>query len=157
MSDTPISETRLMVLVEAWGPDIRRWPQAEQTQQARAALAAPSPQLAACLHAADRLQSALDTLVMTAPPLGLAERVLASAPGKQPQGHKPDWRQTVRGWLAPQGVAWPAGAALASLAIGLLIGLQISPSPTATSAEDEAVYSALGLQDYTALAQGEFE
>ena len=146
---------RLVELVSAWGADPMAWPECERSQAALAALAAPGPALSRALAQARELDEMFAALPALDPPAGLAGRILARAP--RARGSRAGWMQLPGDLLRPGARFWPPAAGLASLFLGLIIGLQMASPPPGMTAEDQAIYAALGLQDYGALAQGDFE
>lgn len=96
-----MNEARFRALLDAYGADLRRWPEAERADAARFAQA--HPDAAAWAAEAAALDALLDLSPMRKPSDLLARRILAQAP-----------RATVTRW-APAMLA-------ASLALGVLIG-----------------------------------
>jgi len=79
-------------------------------------------------------------------PAGLAARVLADAPQA-----KSSFLDRISSALAPNGRRWPAGAALASLGVGLMSGYAATAQNMDTYTEqDAAIVTAFGT-DYEAL------
>ncbi|NBC20871.1 MAG: hypothetical protein GVY06_07480 [Alphaproteobacteria bacterium] len=138
------SQARLVALVEAWGADPKAWPEAERTQAALAGLADPGPSLRTALAEARTLDESLAAIPAMDPPEGLAERVLAEAPAARRPAAR--WLASALEALFPDGRLWPAGAALASLAIGLVIGWQLDGPSGTLETDDDVIYAALGLQ-----------
>ncbi|MEH6410533.1 MAG: hypothetical protein V7741_08410 [Hyphomonas sp.] len=136
-----MTDARLIALIEAWGADVNAFPEAER--DAAAALLSEAPQrFAAHLMAAREMDVLLATVPEAVPSAALATALIDSAPRPRPQR---------RSWLAaiPR---WPAVGALASLAIGLAIGLGTA-QPVAGDAPEDAVdtlvYAALGFDTLT--------
>ena len=136
-----MTDARLIALIEAWGADVNAFPEAER--DAAAALLSEAPQrFAAHLMAAREMDVLLATVPEAVPSAALATALIDSAPRPRPQR---------RSWFAaiPR---WPAVGALASLAIGLAIGLGTA-QPVAGDAPEDAVdtlvYAALGFDTLT--------
>ena len=148
MNNQDLTERRLIELIDAWGADPAGWPVDARTPAVLAALEDPSPAVGGARRAAHELDLRLARLPQAEPPAGLAGKILAGAPA--PRKFRPGWRSGVIGALLPSGQVWPAGAALASLAIGLVIGLQAAETAEPDGTDDEVIYAALGLQTYDA-------
>ena len=116
---------RFEALAQAYGGDLRRWPEAERTAAAGFALAHPVDAEKMLGHAA-ALDAALDRYKVPAPAADLASRILAARP------RPADWRR----WGAGLG----AGLA-AACAAGVLFGIQVSEQ-AARDARTEAVIAA---------------
>lgn len=136
-----MTDARLIALIEAWGADVKAFPEAER--DAAAALLAEAPQrFATHLTAAREMDALLCTVPESLPSAALTAALIDSAPRPRPQR---------RNWFAaiPR---WPAAGALASLAIGLAIGLATA-QPVADDAPEDAVdtlvYAALGFDTLT--------
>jgi ferric-dicitrate binding protein FerR (iron transport regulator) len=78
---SPMDEARFRALIDAYGGDPRRWPDAERA--AALAFAAAHPASKALLEAAQSLDAALDLGDRPAPSDLLARRILAAAPRPQ--------------------------------------------------------------------------
>lgn len=94
----------------------------------------------------DRLDRELDDILARLPvaqaPDGLAARILADAP----KAKRPGLFSQIGGALFPGGQRWPAGAALASLFIGLTTGYAATAQEQVYTDEPDAVVSsAFGL------------
>jgi len=114
-----MNRERFAALTDAFGADLRRWPEAERD----AARAFRKTQPALCeplLAEADRLDFALDELAAFQPSAALRERILASAPqARRPLFSLGRLRRTAP-WLAP-------GAGLAAAcAAGAWLGVTAS-------------------------------
>ena len=119
-----MTDARLIALIEAWGADANAFPEAERAA-AKALLAEAPDRFAAELQAA-----ALTAVLIDAAPKARVQR---------------------RSWLAaiPR---WPTVGALASLALGLAIGLGTAQSGTTATTEDSVdtlVYAALGFDSFS--------
>lgn len=155
MSEPDLSEHRLIELVDAWGVDPAGWPDEARTPSVFAALSDPTPALAKALAEARETDELLTGLIVAQAPAGLAERILADAP----EPARLQWRGLgdIFRSAGPSGALWPAGAALASLATGVFIGLQMADVPEPVEPVDEAIYAALGLQNFDSGLEGDFE
>ncbi|KCZ93792.1 hypothetical protein HJO_00410 [Hyphomonas johnsonii MHS-2] len=131
-----MTDARLIDLIEAWGADTNAFPETEREAASRRLAESPET-FAAALDNARSVDGLLSGLPEILPSAALTARLVESAP-------KP--ARASRNWLAmlPR---WPAVGAFASLAIGLVIGLNgIQPAATDSSedAVDTLVYAALG-------------
>ena len=141
MTQDRMTPERLLDLIAAFGAEPGAWPDDER--EAATALLAKTPDLFA--EALDDARS-LDAMLMSAPvpepSPALAEAILAHAPNTAPT------RQS-RGWLAdllfPQGARWPAGAALASLLMGVFGGYAYASVDVSNEQADAAYYAAFGV------------
>lgn len=132
----PMTDARLIALIEAWGADANAFPETERAA-AKALLAESPERFAAELQAARDIDALLGGMPDVSPSAALTAALIEAAPKARPQR---------RSWLAaiPR---WPAAGALASLAIGLAIGLGTAQSGTPATTEDAVdtlVYAALG-------------
>lgn len=155
MTQRDQSESQLIELVEAWGADPAAWPDEARTPAAVAALMDPTPGLAHALAEARKIDDLLTRLPVVQAPAGLAGRILADAPAPR----RARWRglRDIFAAAGPTGVLWPAGAALASLATGVFIGLQMVSAHEPVGSGDEAIYVALGLQSFDSGLEEAFE
>lgn len=145
----PLTDERLIELIEAYGADPAGWPE-PWDEAGRAALMAPGPRLAAVLEAAEGLDRMLAGLAPVDPPAGLAARILETAPAPPPVRRS----GRLAGFLSGRAL-WPAPAALASLVLGLMIGVSL-PGDTSGSSDgaDAAIHAALGLEDFNSAFGG---
>ena len=113
-SDRKMNEARLAAILEAYGADPRRWPEAEQA--AALALLSRSAEARALKDEAAALDTLLDVPQAPIPSPELKAAILAAA-------ERPSWRQ----WLAdlwPIGPVWqPASAFAAAIVLGIAIGV----------------------------------
>ena len=124
---------RFEALAEAYGGDLRRWPQAEQA--AAQAFLALDPAAQAVMAAAGGLDAALDDWRVGAPSAALRERIIGGAP--RPKRARP----SVGLWL------WLSGAGFAAAAVaGVIVGI---------AASDAALYDVRADQVLSAAAPGE--
>tara|TARA_R110000764_G_scaffold20424_4_gene52607 strand:+ start:26554 stop:26997 length:444 start_codon:yes stop_codon:yes gene_type:complete len=136
-----MTDARLIALIEAWGADVHAFPETER--DAAAALLSAEPQrFAPHLTAAREMDILLGAMPEAAPSAALTAALIDSAP-------KP--KSLRRSWFAAL-PRWPAAGALASLAIGLAIGLGTAQPVTGDTSEDAVdtlVYAALGFDTLT--------
>ena len=136
-----MTDARLIALIEAWGADANAFPEAERAA-AMALLAEAPDRFSAELQAARDVDALLGGLPDVTPSAALTAALIDAAPKARPQR---------RSWLAaiPR---WPTVGALASLAIGLAIGLGTAQSGTTATTEDSVdtlVYAALGFDSFS--------
>ncbi|MEZ5945939.1 MAG: hypothetical protein R3C13_08215 [Hyphomonas sp.] len=140
----PISDERIFEMIEAFGADVRAFPEVEQEAARRRMTEAPGV-FASALEAARSLDSMLAGLPEPSISSALREGILAAAPRDRTQAAG-RWGLLSRlpNWL-------PAGA-FASLAMGLVIGVNVSlPAAVATASVEDAdsvMYAAFGFDDY---------
>ncbi len=144
MSKTGMTPDRIFELIAAYGADPSIWP-SEQRVAAQALMSeAPDIYEAALIEA-----RALDEMFSSQPipefPTDLADRILASAP--QSSGEQTGFFSGLKAAIFPQGARWPAGAALASLAMGLVGGYSYASTGTVYDEVDDALYSAFGVEE----------
>lgn len=143
MTDTARLEQSLIDQIEAYGADPATWPQVPGAD-ALALLADPGPRLAAAFEEARLLDAALGEIPIVPLPAGLERAILAAAPGPARSSRGAGLFE----W--PARLVAGAGAAFASLALGLSIGLTSAAPATASLEEpDGAVFAALGLDAYS--------
>lgn len=133
---------RFEELAQAWGGDLRRWPEAERAD-AHALLAA-DPSLRAMLDAAAEIDALLHASPTPRPSQALRDRVLAAAP--RPSAVPALAGLGARLGLAPAGVsrsglAFGAGWAAAACA-GVVAGLVLTHSLTADLQAEAVLYQA---------------
>jgi hypothetical protein len=127
---------RFVELAQAYGGDLRHWPEAERT--VAAGLMTADASLQAILDEETALDAALGRAIAAAPSGPLRERIIALAP----RPARPLWRR---------GSAWASGAGLAAACVlGLMFGANVSADylgdpanetvMEATTAFDDAVY-----------------
>ena len=119
---------RLRTIVEAYGADPRRWPEAERGSAET--LVAESAAARDLVARAGRLDAVLAEAVADVPDAALARLTAATAfPPPRQESRSP----TGGGWLNSLASAfWPRATVLASMAaLGIIVGLAIEPtSPT---------------------------
>ncbi|WP_292034427.1 MULTISPECIES: hypothetical protein [unclassified Brevundimonas] len=123
---------RFDYLADAYGGDLRRWPEAER--EAARALIAADPRAAALLREADGLDALLDAAPRPAPSHALREAVIASAAGAGLKARR-------RGAIGP--LAWLSGAGWAAAACaGVVFGINLTSHMTADVQADAVLYQA---------------
>ncbi|WP_313045784.1 hypothetical protein [Brevundimonas sp.] len=122
---------RFEYLADAYGGDLRRWPEAER--EAARALAATDLQAAALLREADGLDALLDAAPRVVASHALRERVIAAAAGaglgRRRRG------LGVMAWLS--GAGWAAAACA-----GAVFGVVLTGQMTADIRADTVLYQA---------------
>ncbi|MCH2458909.1 MAG: hypothetical protein MK186_12785 [Henriciella sp.] len=149
MTKTGMTDARVLQLLETYGAWPMAWPE-EEREAAEAHLAAHPERFADVLAEARLLDAAFEAEPMAEPDPSLAARILADAP--QSRAAREGLGVRLSRLLMPNGRRWPAGAALASLGMGLFAGYTASASSVAApgfETEAEAVvYAALGYDQY---------
>ena len=148
MRQTDMTDARVLQLLETYGAWPMAWPE-EEREAAEAHLAAHTERFADALAEAQLLDAAFEAEPMPEPYPSLAARILADAP--QPRTARDSLGARLSRILMPNGQRWPAGAALASLGMGLFAGYTASASSVPATYETEAeavVYAALGYDQY---------
>lgn len=128
---TTMNLERFEHLADAYGADLRRWPEAER-EAARRLLAA-DPRAGRVLDAADVLDAFLDKAPRPAPSYALRERVIADAAGARLGRGRGLWGPFA--WMS--GAGW-AAAACAGVAFGMVLTSQM----TAEVRADTVLYQA---------------
>lgn len=145
-----MTDARLLDLIDAYGAEPMCWPEDER-RAAEAWLRSNPSRFAAALEAARRLDLAFEAEILPQVPGGLAARILADAPSAPRR--KTGWLSGIAPALMPNGLRWPAGAALASLMMGLVAGYATAPAAAENDFQTEAenvVYAALGYDSFEA-------
>ncbi len=140
MTRADITVERVFELIAAYGSAPESWPEGERAA-ASAMVAAQPDVFAPALTQARALDDALQGEPEIAPAADLAARILASAPAPAPARAKASWLGRLKDLILPQTTRWPAGATLASLAIGLVGGYAYA---SAYDQADQAYYTAFG-------------
>ena len=117
-----MTNERLLELIEAYGAEPGGWPQ-DECEAAEALLAANPAVFEPALAEARALDAVFGRDVLPDAPAGLAERILAGAPRAADRSE--GLLSRLGRLIAPNGLRWPAGAALASLMMGLKAGKKI--------------------------------
>ena len=123
---------RLIELADAFGADLRRWPEGER-DAARALLDA-DPAARAVLDAAAELDAMLDAAPRTVVSAALRDRVIASA---ATAGLKPRGRFHIGRLLWWSGAGWAAAACA-----GVVFGVGLTTHVTADAQADAVLYQA---------------
>lgn len=143
MTQPDITPKRVLELIEAFGGEPGGWPEDER-EAAAAFIAADPDMFDDALRAARALDSILFREFIPEPSAALAEQILAAAPAAK-RAVKPNLLGTLAGMIFPQGVRWPAGAALASLSMGLVGGYAYASTGIEYDQADSAYVAAFGL------------
>ncbi|MEO0608250.1 MAG: hypothetical protein AAFY82_08455 [Pseudomonadota bacterium] len=141
MIDQSMTPDRVIELIEAYGAEPGAWPEDERG----AAILMLAEQPARFEAALDQAR-ALDALIASEPDVhpsaALGAAILAQAPVAKAE------RSGVLGQLSailfPQGMRWPAGAAVASLLMGLVGGYAYASTGVGYDQADAAYYAAFG-------------
>lgn len=141
MGQNAISVERVLEIIAAYGAQPFAWPEDER-DAAEALIEAEPARFADAIAAARMLDEALASEQILDPSPMLAEKILSAAPIKAQT--RAGWLADVRRALFPQGVRWPAGAALASLAMGLVGGYAYASTGAVYDEADQALYTAFG-------------
>ena len=147
MTIKDITDTRVLELIDAYGADTNGFPEAERAAAKRRMSEAPAV-FALALEQARLLDGLLDRTPDVTVSASLREALISGAPApeKVPGRSALGLMRFLPGWM-------PAGA-VASLAMGILIGVNVSvPASVATASTDEeadaVMYAALGFGDYS--------
>ena len=139
---TGMTHERLLELIAAYGAEPMGWPDSER-DAARALLDADPQAFEQALAEARAIDAALTRSAIPEPSAALADWVLAAAPSAPRQ--RAGWRQGLSAIVFPQGARWPAGAALASLVMGLVGGYAYASTGIGYDQAETAYYAAFGL------------
>ncbi len=111
MTDVPMTLTRFEAILDAYGADSRRWPEAER--RAAEAFAKADPRAPALLAAAADLDGAIHLTAPDVAAAALRETIIAAAK------HRPERRPSL--WWAGAGLgAALAGAAAGAVTVGVM-------------------------------------
>lgn len=141
MGQVGISVERVLDIIAAYGAQPFGWPEDER-DAAEALIEAEPTRFADALAEAQMLDEALATQSIVDPSPMLADMILAGAPTKTQT--RTGWFADLRRALFPQRTRWPVGAALASLAMGLVGGYAYASTGTVYDEADQALYTAFG-------------
>ncbi len=144
MTDTGMTATRVLELIEAYGGAPDTWPEAERAG-AQALIDAQPEVFEAALLEACRLDGLIAVRPEVEPYTDLYERILDDAPMAEVRGRSGlAWFKSL---ILPQGIRWPAGAAFASLMIGVVGGYAYASTGTVESFDqiDQAYGSSFDL------------
>jgi hypothetical protein len=123
---------RFEYLADAYGGDLRRWPESER--EAGRALLDSDPRAALLLREADGLDALLDAAPRPVASHALREAVIASAAGAGLKARR-------RGSIGP--LAWLSGAGWAAAACaGVVFGVNLTSQLTADVQADAVLYQA---------------
>lgn len=133
MTEDRLAEERLKTLIDCYGAEPRRWPEAERAAAERLAASTAGQALLAQARALD---SALDAAPRLAPSRAQIDRAVGAA---LTQGLNP---RTIRRW-GWGGLAWLAGAGWAAAACaGVVAGVGLNDRLTADLRADAVLYQA---------------
>lgn len=154
MTEYHITVERVLDLIAAYGAAPGAWPEHERAA-ATALIAAQPEAFASALAAARTLDAALQTEHLPAPSPSLSDNILAHAPIGRPA--QLGWVDRLTRLIFPQGTRWPAGAALASLVMGLVGGYAYAATGIGYDQAEAAYYTAFGYdtnEDWMSLEEG---
>ena len=141
MTKDLVTIDRVLELIAAYGALPAAWPEDERAAAIEILKADPD-RFAAALDEAYALDTFLETEDIPEPSLALSDAILAHAPKAQAK------QQSLLGVLGklifPQGARWPAGAALASLMMGLVSGYAYASTGVGYDQADAVYYAAFG-------------
>lgn len=142
MIDVTITTERILELIAAYGAEPGAWPEDERV--AATMRIAESPDLfAAALDEARALDAFLQTESHLEPSSALSDAILSVAP--PPQRTSNSVLGGLTSLIFPQGTRWPAGAALASLLMGLVGGYAYASTGIGYDQADAAYYAAFAI------------
>lgn len=142
MTREKMTVERVLELIEAFGAEPGGWPEAER-DAASARIAAEPDTFAEALSEARALDQALLNEALPEPSQDLAASILVSAPIAASK--RKSVFSTLSSVLFPRGVRWPAGAALASLVMGLVGGYAYASTGVGYDQADAVYYAAFGV------------
>ena len=137
-----MTHERLLELMAVYGAEPMAWPEDERAA-ARALLEDNPGRYADAMAEATAIDQALALEPVPEASTALAQSILAAAPGIR--SNRAGLFATLAGVLFPQGVRWPAGAALASLVMGLVGGYAYASTGIGYDQADSAYFAAFGL------------
>ncbi len=144
MTETSMTIERVLELIEAYGAEPMAWPE-EERASAKAFIEAHPDQFEEALTAAHALDQMLLDEHVPEPSSDLTASILGAAPAANPQSR--GWFANIKDTLFPQGTRWPAGAALASLMMGLVSGYAYASTGAGYDQADSAYYAAFGFDE----------
>ncbi len=134
MNRKPMDETRFGDLAEAWGGDLRRWPETDR-DAARAFADARPRDAERLLFEADALDALLDASPRPTVSMALRDRITAAAStGRKMRAAWPSLRKLM--WLG--GAGW-AAAACAGVVFGTNLGGHLADQRQAEAVIDQAM------------------
>jgi hypothetical protein len=139
MTVTGMTHERLLELIAAYGAEPMGWPEDER-DAARTLLNADPEAYRQALDEARAIDEALSLESLPEPSAALTESILAAAPSAPRK--RTGLFTGLAAILFPQGMRWPAGAALASLAMGLVGGYAYASTGIGYDQADSAYYAA---------------
>lgn len=142
MTSETMTAERVLELIETYGAETGAWPDDERAAAA-ALLAAEPAQFVEALEIARQLDAVLLNEPLLEPGADLTEAILAQAPRATPAPR--NLFSGIGALIFPQGVRWPAGAALASLMMGLVGGYAYAAGDSGYEDADSAYYAAFGM------------
>lgn len=144
MTDVKITTDRILELIAAYGAEPGAWPEDERTAASMRIAESPDLFTAALAEARD-LDALLQTERVPEPSGALTDAILGAAP--EPRAASNSLLGGLSSLIFPQGVRWPAGAALASLMMGLVGGYAYASTGIGYDQADAAYYAAFGVDD----------
>lgn len=141
MTDQSMTPDRVIELIEAYGAETGAWPEDERGAAIQLLTTQPSL-FEAALEAARALDALLASEPVAEPSAALSAAILAQAPAPRTAKNGPFGQLSAI--LFPQGVRWPAGAAIASLFMGLVGGYAYASTGVGYDQADAAYYAAFG-------------
>lgn len=142
MTSETMTVERVLELIEAYGAEPGGWPEGER--DAASALVARDPdQFGSALSDARALDQYLLSEAPPEPNMDLAAAILAEAPKATIEQNS--IFGAFSGIVFPRGIRWPAGAALASLLMGLVGGYAYASGGVGDDQADAAYYAAFGV------------
>ena len=141
MTVSSMTNDRVLELIAAFGAEPMGWPEDER-DAAKARLLSDPETFAGPLADARALDEYLAREIVPEPSSALTDVILAQAPTTafEPTG----LLRRLSSLMFPQGARWPAGAALASLAMGLVGGYAYASTGIGYDQVDSAYSSAFG-------------
>lgn len=142
-----MTDADILDLIDAYGADTAAYPE-KRRQTAQKRIAEAPEVFASALAAARRIDTDLAALPIITPDKSFIDAIVETAPFTVPAETQRPWWKVIFG----QGARLPAAGALASLGLGLVLGLN---APTGGSSidettTDETVFAAtFGGADYT--------
>ncbi|MEL6828389.1 MAG: hypothetical protein AAFN91_19260 [Pseudomonadota bacterium] len=143
MKKMTISTERVLELIAAYGAEPGAWP--EEERAAAMELVATSPdQFELALEDARALDQMLQNEQVPEPGPQLSDAILAAGPA--PKSASGGVLGGLSSLIFPQGVRWPAGAALASLMMGLVGGYSYASTGVSYDETDLAYYAGFDVE-----------
>lgn len=135
MNPRTMDATRFAALADAWGGDLRRWPEAER-ESGRAFAASHQVVAERLLFEGDSLDALLDASPQPAVSPALRDRIIvsAAASGRKARGAWPSLSRLL--WLG--GAGW-AAAACAGVVFGTNLGGHLADQRQAEAVVDQAM------------------